>query len=209
MKISLEQFVNETKGTAVDVPWESDGHLKGQCVSLVQQYLVRCLEQEAKPRGNAKDWINTYVAEGLGNITNELRKGDLLVFPNEANGYGHIAIYVNESATYDQNNLRHDNGLAGYGTIFSNDYVALRPNAELIEDAPIEVPSEPTTTLEVGTRVRTIGAGNGSSYGDSNSAASGLEGTISRIEEGREYPYCVDDDEGPLGWYKAEDLEII
>lgn len=136
-KISLEQFVNETKGTAVDVPWESDGHLKGQCVSLVQQYLVKCLEQPAKPRGNAKDWINTYVAEGLGTITNELRKGDLLVFPNEANGYGHIAIYVNESATYDQNNLRHDNGLAGYGTIFSNDYVGLRPNAELIEDKPV------------------------------------------------------------------------
>jgi hypothetical protein len=136
-KISLEKFVNETKGTKVDVPWESDGHLKGQCVSLVQQYLVRCLEQPAKPRGNAKDWINTYVNEGLGTRTSSLRKGDLLVFPNEANGYGHIAIYVNEEALYDQNNLRHDNGNAGYGAIFSHDYVALRPNAELVEDKPV------------------------------------------------------------------------
>lgn len=136
-KISLEKFVEETKGTAVDVPWESDGHLKGQCVSLVQQYLVQCLEQPAEARGNAVDWINTYVDEGLGTITDSPRKGDLLVFPNEADGYGHIAIYVNEEALYDQNNLRHDNGLTGYGTIFSNDYVALRPNAELVEDEPI------------------------------------------------------------------------
>lgn len=136
-KISLEQFVNETKGTSVDVPWGTNTKLKGQCVSLVQSYIERCLEQPAKARGNAKDWINTYVAEGLGTITNELRKGDLLVFPNEAEGYGHIAIYVNEEALYDQNNHRHDNGLAGYGTIFSNDYVALRPNAELIEDKPV------------------------------------------------------------------------
>lgn len=137
-KISLEKFVEKTKGTRVDVPWESDGHLKGQCVSLVQQYLVQCLEQPAKPRGNAKDWINTYPAEGLGTITDNPRKGDLLVFPNEAQGYGHIAIYVNEEAIYDQNNLRHDNGAAGYSTIFSNDYVILRPNAELVEDKPVE-----------------------------------------------------------------------
>lgn len=136
-KISLEKFIEKTKGTRVDVPWESDGHLKGQCVSLIQQYLVQCLEQPAKPRGNAKDWIETYVAEGLGTIATELRKGDILVFPNEAEGYGHIAIYVNEDVIYDQNNLRHDNGCAGYGTIFSNDYVILRPNAELVEDKPV------------------------------------------------------------------------
>lgn len=136
-KISLEQFVNETKGTAVDVPWGTNTKLKGQCVSLVQSYIERCLEQPAKARGNAKDWINTYVAEGLGTITDSPRKGDLLVFPNEAEGYGHISIYVNEEALYDQNNFRHDNGLAGYGTIFSKDFVALRPNAELIEDKPV------------------------------------------------------------------------
>ena len=55
-KISLEKFIERTKGTRVDVPWKSDGHLKGQCVSLVQQYLLQCLEQPSKPRGNAKDW---------------------------------------------------------------------------------------------------------------------------------------------------------
>lgn len=135
-KISLEKFIERTKGTRVDVPWKSDGHLKGQCVSLVQQYLLQCLEQPAKPRGNAKDWINTYVNEGLGTRTTSLRKGDIIVFPNEANGYGHIAIFV-DGRIYDQNNLRHDNGCAGYCAMFSKDYVAIRPNAELVEDKPV------------------------------------------------------------------------
>ena len=139
-KISLEKFIENTKGTAVDVPF-GETHptsLIGQCVSLVQTYIQDCLEQPAQPRGNAADWIETYPAEGLGYIVDSPRKGDLLVFPHEAEGYGHIAIYVNEEALYDQNNLRHDNGLAGYGTIFSNDFVILRPNAELIEDEPVE-----------------------------------------------------------------------
>ena len=135
-KISLEKFIERTKGTRVDVPWKSDGHLKGQCVSLVQQYLLQCLEQPAKPRGNAKDWINTYVNEGLGTRTTSLRKGDIIVFPNEANGYGHIAIFV-DGRISDQNNLRHDNGCAGYCAMFSKDYVAIRPNAELVEDKPV------------------------------------------------------------------------
>jgi len=34
---------------------------------------------------------------------------------------------------YDQNNLRHDNGCAGYTNILPN-YIALRPNAELVEE---------------------------------------------------------------------------
>lgn len=135
-KISLEKFIEKTKGTKVDVPWKSDGQLNGQCVSLIQQYLPQCLEQPAKPRGNARDWANTYVNEGLGTITDKPRKGDLIVFPNEANGYGHIAIFV-DGRIYDQNNLRHDNGCAGYCAMFSKDYIAIRPNAELVEDEPV------------------------------------------------------------------------
>ena len=135
MKISLEKFIEKTKGTRVDVPWVNEpSKLKGQCVSLVQTYLQECLEQPAKARGNAKDWIQSYVNEGLGVIVDTPRKGDLLVFSNEANGYGHIAIYVDENTLYDQNNLRHDNGNAGYGNIFTNDYVILRPNVELVEE---------------------------------------------------------------------------
>lgn len=136
MKKSLEKFIEEAKGTQVDVPWVTEpSRLKGQCVSLIQQYISQCLEQPAKSRGNAKDWIQSYVNEGLGYTVADQKTGDLIVFPNEADGYGHIAIYV-DGKLYDQNNLRHDNGLAGFGDIFSYDFVTLRPNAELIINEP-------------------------------------------------------------------------
>lgn len=136
MKKSLEKFIEETKGTQVDVPWVTEpSRLKGQCVSLIQQYISQCLEQHAKARGNAKDWIQSYVNEGLGYTVADQKTGDLIVFPNEADGYGHIAIYV-DGKLYDQNNLRHDNGFAGFGDIFSYDFVTLRPNAELIINDP-------------------------------------------------------------------------
>ena len=135
-KKSLERFINETIGTQVDVPWaELPSRLKGQCVSLIQAYIQECLEQPAKARGNAKDWIESYVDEGLGHTVSDQKTGDIIVFPNEADGYGHIAIYV-DGKIYDQNNLRHDNGLAGYGAIFSNDFVTLRPNTEVIASEP-------------------------------------------------------------------------
>lgn len=136
MKISLEKFIEKTKGKKVDVPWVTvPSKLKGQCVSLIQTYIEQCLEQPAKARGNAKDWIKSYVEEGLGYTVSEQRTGDIIVFPNEADGYGHIAIYV-DGKLYDQNNLRHDNGCAGFGEIFNYDFVTLRPNAELIINEP-------------------------------------------------------------------------
>ena len=138
-KISLEKFIENTKGTRVDVPWATKpSKLKGQCVSLVQTYIKDCLEQPAKARGNAKDWIKTYVEEGLGYTVSDPKKGDIIVFPNEAEGYGHIAIYLGENKIYDQNNFRHNNGCAGECDIFSWDFVTLRPNAELIEEPKVQ-----------------------------------------------------------------------
>ena len=137
MKISLEQFIKNTKGTKVDVPWSS-GRLIGQCVSLIQQYIGQCLDQPMKARGNAKDWVSTYVSEGLGYIVKTPRKGDLLVYgASMGGGYGHIAIYVGPDQMYDQNNSTHDNLCAGYSKIFGG-YTILRPNSELIEDTTLK-----------------------------------------------------------------------
>ena len=133
-KKSLEKFIEETKGTRVDVPW-ADGRLKGQCVSLVQQYIGQCLEQPMKARGNAADWVKTYVEEGLGHTVADQKTGDLIVFPHESEPYGHIAIWV-DGKLYDQNDFRHDNGNAGYGEVFNWDFVTLRPNTEVIVNEP-------------------------------------------------------------------------
>lgn len=63
-------------------------------------------------------------------------------------------------------------------------------------------------TLSVGTKVKTIKTGNGASDGFSNRARSGMTGTITRIIEGANYPYLVSNG-SPIGWYKAEALQII
>jgi len=132
-KISLKQFIDKTKGTKVDVPW-GKGKLKGQCVSLVQQYIGQCLGQPMKPRGNAKDWTKTYVNEGLGKITKNARYGDIIVY--NIGQYGHIAIYINSSKMYDQNSGYHDNYKAGYGKLIKGG-TYLRPNASLVPDTDI------------------------------------------------------------------------
>ena len=131
--ISLKKFIEQTQGQAIDVSFSHTSHLKGQCVSLIQEYLRLCLGQPDKARGHAKDWAINYVNEGLGTIVDTARNGDILVFPKECNHFGHIGIYYN-GKLYDQNNTRHDQGRAGLGEIFSNDYIILRPNVELIKD---------------------------------------------------------------------------
>lgn len=157
-KITLEKFIEKTKGTKVDVPWKTTSNLKGQCVSLIQQYISQCLEQPAKARGNAKDWVTSYPKEGLGKVVKTPQKGDILVFTKEGTK-GHIAIYIDKNKMYDQNNGRHDNRCAGYGTIFTNDYVVLRPNVKLLEVAdPIKKYSKGRYIMENPRYIRT-GAG--------------------------------------------------
>lgn len=134
-KISLEKFIEKTKGKKIDVPWvSSPSKLKGQCVSLIQCYIQDCLEQPAKARGNAKTWRTSYVNEGLGTIVTNPQKGDILVYgEDQGGGLGHLAIYVDSNTMYDQNNSTHDNLCAGYSRILPN-YTILRPNSNLIED---------------------------------------------------------------------------
>ena len=126
--ISLKEFINKTKGQLVDVPWEHKSTvLKGECVSLIQCYIQDCLGQPAKARGNARDWDENYVAQGLGHIVKDARYGDLVVF--NKNTYGHIAIYIDANTIYDQGK----NMPAGYRKMQSNP-VFIRPNADLIPD---------------------------------------------------------------------------
>ena len=63
--------------------------------------------------------------------------------------------------------------------------------------------------IKVGTRVKTVKAGNGASDGSSNRARSGMTGTITRIIDGAKYPYLVSNGNTPIGWYKKEALQLV
>jgi len=75
-----------------------------------------------------------------------------------------------------------------------------------VEPTPAPTPAE----LKVGDTVRIIGTGNGSSYGDSNTAYGiGWERQILRIWDGRSYPYQVGNSTGTTGFYRKEALQKI
>lgn len=78
-----------------------------------------------------------------------------------------------------------------------------------VEPTPAPTPA-PSEVLKVGDRVRIIGYGNGSSYGDSNRAGGiGWEREILRVWSGRRFPYQVGNNTGTTGFYKADALEKI
>ena len=122
--ISLESFISKYTGKKVDVPW---GYA-GQCVSLVQRYLNECLAYEMHPRGNAKDWVNTLINEGIAQKVNGTpQRGDILVYGSSyGSGYGHIGIAVGDGNIFDQNNTSHNGGLAGKMRLFGT-YSIMRP----------------------------------------------------------------------------------
>lgn len=63
-------------------------------------------------------------------------------------------------------------------------------------------------TLQVGTRVKAIANGNGASDGSGRQATKNITGTITRIIANAKYPYLISNGD-PIGWYKADALEVI
>ena len=81
---------------------EPDFGFKGQCVSLIQQYLYQVCGIPFKARGNAKDWANNII-EGWDkfDINNSLKAGDILVYTTGK--YGHIVIVNADLKCLEQN----------------------------------------------------------------------------------------------------------
>ncbi len=81
---------------------EPDCGFKGQCVSLVQQYLYNVCGIKFKARGNAKDWANNII-EGWDKLsaTTQLKAGDILVYTSGE--YGHIVIVDADLQCLEQN----------------------------------------------------------------------------------------------------------
>lgn len=82
-------------------------------------------------------------------------------------------------------------------------------NIKLVSN-PTPTPAPSSNELKVGDKVKIIGTGNGSSYGDSNTAGGiGWEREILKIWNGRPFPYQVGNSTATTGFYKASSLEKI
>ena len=75
---------------------------------------------------------------------------------------------------------------------------------------PAPQPAPQPTGLQVGDRVKITGTGNGSSYGDSNTAYGiGWKRQILKIWSGRPFPYQVGNSTGTTGFYKESSLQKL
>jgi hypothetical protein len=81
---------------------EPDYGFKGQCVSLIQQYLYNVCGIGFKARGHAKDWA-TNIIEGWDkfDVSNTVKAGDILVYTTGT--YGHIVIVNADLQCLEQN----------------------------------------------------------------------------------------------------------
>ena len=82
--------------------------------------------------------------------------------------------------------------------------------AEEPKPQPAPQPAPQPTGLQVGDRVKITGTGNGSSYGDSNTAYGiGWKRQILKIWSGRPFPYQVGNSTGTTGFYKESSLQKL
>ena len=88
---------------------EQNNKYKGECVSLIQQYLSKVFGKGFKAYGNAKDWENNYPKEYFNKLASseKLQEGDVLVYGgNFGKGYGHIALMDINMKFFDQNGIK-------------------------------------------------------------------------------------------------------
>ena len=123
--MNLREFENWALAQkSVGNPTE-EGSYKGECVSLVQQYLSKVHGIPFKARGNAKDWANIEI-EGFTKLTGNivLYAGDILVY--NYGRYGHIALITVDGKMLEQN--KNGNRIVTLGDIDFNYVCVHRPN---------------------------------------------------------------------------------
>lgn len=102
----------------------AEGSYKGECVSLVQQYLSKVHNTPFKARGNAKDWANIVIEEfNKFAPDNTPKAGDILVY--DWGQYGHLAIVTVDGKSLEQN--KNGNGRITVGEITGGYVMIHRP----------------------------------------------------------------------------------
>ena len=107
--MNLAEFENWALAQKSVANPEPNNKYKGECVSLIQQYLNKVFGKEFKPYGNAKDWENNYPKEYFNKLSvkEKLQSGDVLVYgSNYGKGYGHIGLIDVNMKFLDQNGVK-------------------------------------------------------------------------------------------------------
>ncbi len=108
--MNLRDFTNWALQESSVANPEPNYKYKGECVSLIQQYLYKILNIPFKARGNAKDWANNAdVLTHFNKLDSKdmIKPGDILVYGEDyGQGYGHMG-YINYDGKYvDQNGIK-------------------------------------------------------------------------------------------------------
>lgn len=105
---------------------------------------------------------------------------------------------------------RNDGSAHPYNTTGDLGWMDESSIAKYNEPTPTPTPTPQPTGLQVGDKVKIIGTGNGSSYGDSNTAGGiGWQRQVLQIYEGRPFPYRIGNSTGTTGFYKADALQKL
>jgi NlpC/P60 family len=98
--MNFEQFKNWSLAQgSVSTPINT---YPGECVSLVQQYLLKVYNIPFKARGNAVDWATNEDVLQHFDVVTDLRPGDILVYDLN-DDIGHIEIYAGNKQSLQQN----------------------------------------------------------------------------------------------------------
>ena len=130
------------------------------------------------------------------------------------NGPIYVSSTASNPANYIYNKItkitRKVNGAHPYNTTGDLGWMDESSIRKVEEPKPEPQPTPQPTGLQVGDRVKITGTGNGSSYGDSNTAYGiGWERQILKIWSGRPFPYQVGNSTGTTGFYKESSLQKL
>lgn len=151
-------------------------------------------------------WTNVYPAQPKPTPTYKYKIGDKVVI----NG----ALYVSSNASSPSGSV--SNKVTNITRIAEGAAHPYNTTGDLgwmneSDIQPYTEPPKPTPTeLKVGDKVRIVGTGKASSYGDNPTAGGiGWNRYILKIYNGRPYPYQVGNNSGTTGFYKADALQKL
>lgn len=122
MTKTLQEFQEWAVAQAGNIGNPIVNNFRGQCVSLVQQYLYQVFGIPYAPRGNAKD----FVPPKFNRVSGAVRAGDIVRWgANNYPKYGHIGLIDDDNLYLFQN--RNSDGKIHRGNPLSAGYVIYRP----------------------------------------------------------------------------------